>query len=252
MKFKFLKELNASLLCAVVISMALSALPAQAYASPIYITFSNSGGASGKLNGSAFSDASWSLEYEIDNTTLDSNANNLGAGSYTGAVIGGIFMLNEVKYILANEYDTGNLYMSTDEEYGYNRISINPDSGGYMQFITGFDTIFPELFDDVNNLNSANLGSNVSDNTAWGSNSSIINYQNGMDYFTMESTPGVSTMSGDEISISEGSGAGSGNFNVSIAAASSYTAVPVPATVFLFGVGLIGLMGFARRKNTSL
>jgi hypothetical protein len=251
MKFKFLKELNAQLLCAVVISMALSAVPAQAYASPMYLTFSNSGGASGELNGSEFSDASWSLEYEIDNTTPDSNANNLGAGSYTGAVIGGIFMLNEFKYILANEYDTGNLYLSTDEESGYNKININPDSGGYLQFITGFDTIFPELFDDVNNLNSANLGSNVNDNTAWGSNSSRISYQNSRD-ISMESTPGISTMSGDEISIFEISGAGSGNFNVSIAAASSYTAVPVPATVFLFGVGLIGLMGFARRKNTSL
>ncbi len=232
----------------VAVVMGLASLPLQAGAATMYMTFASTGGnASGTLNGDSFSNATWQMEYQIDTSVVDSNTGT-EMGSYTGAITGGTFVLNGTSYTLAGDSATGNVHM-TSYSTAYDSVSINPTSGGYLQFVTGFGTTHPALFNDVNDLSSGNMGATVFDtSTDAYNNQSIINYQTYLDWYTNEEVGGIFTGTGDVISIYENSGAASGKFSVSLSDTSNLSAVPVPAAAWLFASGLIGLAGVARRK----
>jgi hypothetical protein len=237
---------------------ATCALQSMAVAAPVYLTFSGNN-ANGELNGNAFTGASWTFEYAIDSAVADGDTNSQN-GWFMGAISGGQVSLNGDIYALAGGSATGNVSLASYNG-AYDGIFINPTSGGYLQFITGKGSTFPALFADVNNLQSANLGTTVFDVTTDPyNNSSYLNYQRQFDWMTWQTRPGVTLADGGWVNLFEASGAASGHFSVGVSGtpmlamagpAAQASDVPEPGTTVLAGLGLLALTLTRRRRPSA-
>ena len=68
--------------------------------------------------------------------------------------------------------------------------------------------------------------------------------------FTLLVTSGSRTFDTNDLFIKTFGDSGNAGFDGTITSVQTSTVVPVPATVWLFGSGLIGLIGFAKRKHS--
>jgi hypothetical protein len=83
----------------------------------------------------------------------------------------------------------------------------------------------------------------------------VVKYNNGYDVYTYmggDTSPFGDSWDGTQRGDAGATCAAAGiNCNALVSHISVYSAVPVPAAVWLFGSGLLGLVGIARRKRTS-
>lgn len=222
-------------------SLALVALPLQAGASTIYLSFSANNNASGTLAGSPFSNASWTLEYQIDTATVDGSA-TAETGLFYGAITGGHITVNANTYNLVGTSATGNVVLQHFPNPDFSdRVIVNPTSGGYIQFLTNYGATFPALFSNVNDLNTAISGTTLTDTTTdLFNNYSILNMQ-----LDQQLNPVIHSSGGD-ISIFAYDAPAGGNFSVTV---SNVSTVPLPGSLLLFGSGALGLLGRVRRNK---
>ena len=195
-------------------------------ADTLYLTFSGNN-VSGNFDGSNhFSGASWIIEYAIDDTVVDATMDSGSSpyyqnqGSFRNSIIGGALFLDVndgsggTLYIMDGDSSTGHVHFNNTGIH--NNLSINPTSSGYLQFITGGGGVFPTLFADQNYLNSAVLGTSITDDSTdpW-NNRSYLNYQLRRD-FDGSVSGGVITTSGVIISLFEAGVPAASKFTVSV------------------------------------
>ena len=200
-------------------------LPGFAQAELIHLLFTGENG-SGNINGVSFTGASWQLEHDVEDTIADTNASTT-QGFFGSSIVGGRIRVDGVTFELTGDSASG-LISLRNSSSGEN-IQTNVDSGGFMQFIAGDNTAFPNIFTDPNSLASrVDGGTTTNSSTDQFNNQSIISFS-GSQQLLAES--------GNTISIFENGGAGTGNIGVAVSTTSFLqgNAVPEPTTLLLFG-----------------
>jgi hypothetical protein len=211
----------------VAICLALAAFRANAAtASIIYLQFSG-GNASGSVAGTPFSGASWSLEYGVNTATADSGGSP-AFGQFLDSITQGTLEINSTIYKLTGTSATGQISLDNDslsETGGGNVAVVNPTSGGFMQFFTGANHIYPAIFTNNDNLSTAVLGASVTDNTTDAfHNRSILSFANAGNQF--EAGDALFGPGGEQILIFASSPAASGDFTFAVSGTSEFTKAP--------------------------
>ena len=201
----------------------------------VYLDFKGNN-ASGSINNVNFSNFSWTIEYAVDTNT----ANN-GSNGFIGAISAGNLLLNDVSYTLSGTSATGNVFLIKNNQN--DQVSINPTSGGYVQFLTNTGNIYPALFGNPQNLNSANLGATLNNTTTDSfNNTSYVNYQSSQKVITTT----------DNISLFASTPPASGQWSISVLNQSTFPApVPIPGAIWLFGAALASISLFNKHRKTS-
>lgn len=172
--------------------------------------------------------------YTYSDSIISSTAlNSLGGGSassiseiYSGNGISGSAMASNSMSGMLNVAATGTVSFNYDVSYYLDVLATNSDTG-FASF--SFDLGLYEFGSNVNLL----------DNNEFASFFLGINQSNGL----------ADEASSGAIDIGLVAGLYSLDINMTQNVASTVSAVPVPAAVWLFGSGLIGLAGIARRKQ---
>ena len=148
---------------------------------------------------------------------------------------------NDVDFIqwdlLGLSTDGGTLAMFDNGDLGGTALVIGTD-GGHVEFTASGSDYIAELF-DVNNVKGGSILL-----------SGDSNFELGMDYGQgyITDTSWAAVSSPDTYLVVFAGKDGSGNKIFGNTLAVDVQAVPVPAAVWLFGSGLIGLVGVARRR----
>jgi hypothetical protein len=218
---------------------ALGSGPAKA--STIYLQFS-SGAANGNVAGIPFGDALWSMEFAVNNATPDSS----GApwlGRYLGAITQATIKIDNTVYQLTGASASGDLFLDDYTKEGLHgaRINVNPTSGGFLEFITGDNVAFPQVFTNNDELTTAIFGVTVSDH-------STDSFHDGSQINFTSSQPLLAL--GGPIAISEVTSANSGEFRFKVSDTSEFAPVPTPepSSMVLFLIGAAPFFEAARRR----
>jgi hypothetical protein len=194
----------------------------------IYLQFSGSD-AGGKVDGVSYSSASWLLELEFDPSTPDVSA-LVDQGRFVGAISSARIQINGDLFELGGGSAQGHLItrqlsLLTPPASG-NHFVVNPASGGFLQFITGPNQVFPNLFGDHEDLGSAVIGATLVDDTT-------TSFPNQYSMIEFKGTSALVGAGGETIEITEEAGVASGDFRMTVSDVSAFAAqvVPEPASV---------------------
>jgi hypothetical protein len=187
----------------------------------IYLTFAGNN-ASGNVDGVGFSNSAWRLEFGIDENAADSELSP-DLGIFVDSILEGRIEIGGTLYELAGMSSQGlTALFDFPLPTGRHQVTVGPQSGGFVQFLTGSGGIFPALFANHEDMSSAVIGATVTDSTTDAfNNQSIISFQG---------EQALHALGGELISIFENSGPASGNFSLSVSETSAFAA-PEPAVV---------------------
>ena len=135
--------------------------------------------------------------------------------------------------------DDGILALFDEADFGGAALEIGKD-GGHVTFTASGSDWIAQYF-DVNNASGGTI-------TLTGDNNFVLGMDWGSGYVPDDDKP-ILTSSPDTYLITFRGGTTPDNFKTGQTLAVDVKVVPVPAAVWLFGSGLIGLVGVARRKR---
>ena len=224
----------------------LSAAPAAADTVHILI---QGDGASGSVDGAAFSGVDWALEVDVDDSVADSDP-ALFFGTFQNSVQAARIEIDGTLYELGGSSSTGYVQLGDISKQGFanssgDRVTFGPSSGGGVTWLAGDDLVYPALFTDNNDLTSVNPGTSASNTTtdAYNNSSSISfevldctifgyppNDEECLEIFG-DMDRGLTAASGELIAISAGSGP-TGSWSVSV---STSPALAPPAPIVCDG-----------------
>lgn len=153
------------------VATALACAALQAEASSIAI----SGIAStGSVAGTPFSNKPFTVRFDVNPAApITSNTQN-------HAIQGGSVTINNQTYALIGNSTSGNVYVDIGDggaDIG-DAVNFNPDSGGYLQFIVGDNTLFPSGFSGTTLGSIAGLSA-INNTTDPYNNAPAVNFQEG-------------------------------------------------------------------------
>ena len=191
--------------------------------------------ANGDVDGTPFSGASWLLEFGVETCVGDSDTSEPFIGNFPNSIREGRIRIDSNWIELGGTSITGTVLLEDSSKptlsLDGDSISVLPDSGGFMSFVTGDNGLFPPLFSDNNFLTSANLGTTVFDTTT-------DSFNNPSELrFDGENLLGAT---GEQISIFAQSPPASGNFSVT---ASATSAIPEPTSSITWSLIVLTLLG---------
>jgi MYXO-CTERM domain-containing protein len=245
-----LNRLAAFLLATVCLSGTLAqAVPLPPAAQYIKIT---GDAGDGTIGATPFTAQPWAIEYQVEPSTPDSDP-SAGIGTFSGALLGGTIKIGSAVYQLSGTSNSGTLGTSDVSKLGYDGdgLIFNPGSGGFVQFQVGDDQIFPSLWTDNNSLTTVVPGSPtlISNTTDSFNNSSMVRFAvSKVGPIFLQYDHRLQTTSGALIALSQGDSPAGGHFTLSVSTVPTQ-AVPEPSAFILGGLGLIGVLAAARRRQ---
>lgn len=216
---------------AVTASAALACTALQAEAA----SFAISGIAStGSVAGVPFSDKPFTVQFDVNPAAA------ITGNTQNHAILGGSVTINGQTYALTGNSTSGNVYVDIGDGGGDigDAVFFNPNSGGFVQFIVGDNTLFPSGFSGTTLGSMAGLSA-LNTTTDPYNNAPAVNFQEGGGGARFGGSASTLHSTGGEIALLGFAGPPSGAW--------AFNAAPVPEPVSMLGA--MSATALLRRKR---